>query len=111
MEIRNPRTGKFDFSIQPVDANGVRSRTISLRASQPGWMAKGIEQRVRVLQQWHTLIEDYSTDLLESLIDDTGERLNRRKSSIMCFVPLIVGVKLPRRFCASQRVCLLLFLC
>lgn len=79
MEIRNPRTGKFDFSIQPIDANSVRSKTISLRASQPGWLAKGIEQRVRVLQQWHTLIEDYSTDLLESLIDDTGRKTESEK--------------------------------
>lgn len=79
MEIRNPRTGKNDYMILPTDANGVRSKTISLRAAQPNWLVKGIEPRIKVLQHWRDLIEDYYTDLLEALIEDTGRKTESEK--------------------------------
>lgn len=74
MNIRNPRTGKFDYVLQSIDTNGIRSKTISLRAAQPNWLDKGIDFRAKTLHHWKELLEDYYADLLEALIDDTGRK-------------------------------------
>ena len=74
MNIRKPRTRKFDYVLQFIDTNGIRSKTISLRAAQPNWLDKGIDFRAKTLHHWKELLEDYYADLLEALIDDTGRK-------------------------------------
>ena len=50
--VRNPRTGKADYHINPASAEDVAAECKRLRAGQPAWASAPVAHRADVLRQW-----------------------------------------------------------
>ncbi|KAF3890686.1 MULTISPECIES: aldehyde dehydrogenase family protein [Nostocales] len=72
IDVRNPRTGKFDYVIIPPPAKLLAQQCSRLRRSQKSWQQLGIEGRVEALQQWKQVISSGREKLTEALVNDTG---------------------------------------
>jgi succinate-semialdehyde dehydrogenase/glutarate-semialdehyde dehydrogenase len=74
MRVRNPRTGEFDHTIQPLDTLEVRAATARLRQAQPHWAARSVEERVVMLRQLGAAIVQHGDAIADALTVDTGRR-------------------------------------
>ncbi len=72
IEVRNPRTGKFDYVIIPPPTKLLAQQCSRLRRSQKSWQQLSIEGRVEALQQWKQVILSGREKLTEALVNDTG---------------------------------------
>jgi succinate-semialdehyde dehydrogenase / glutarate-semialdehyde dehydrogenase len=71
-QVRNPRTGKEDYSFPVLSRKAVEKRCNQLKDNQLQWNRNGIEYRIKVLQRWKIVLEKYRTDIIEALTIDTG---------------------------------------
>jgi len=78
MEVRNPRTGENDFSIQLLDATEVGMLAEGLRASQQAWLDFGVERRCEIVRAWATSLLGKPDAILDALATDTGRHLVSR---------------------------------
>jgi len=74
LAVRNPRTGKNDYSIQPLDAMEVGLITDGLRASQRAWLDIGVARRCRIVRAWADSVLEQPGAILDALATDTGRR-------------------------------------
>jgi succinate-semialdehyde dehydrogenase / glutarate-semialdehyde dehydrogenase len=74
MQIRNPRTGEYDYTMALPSAAEVQQLCATLRSGQTAWQQLGIEGRIAALQQWKSAVENNKPALIEALITDTGRR-------------------------------------
>ena len=88
--VRNPRTGKEDYSFDAPDADELAGTAGALRASQPAWSAMGAEERGAVLIAWAESLKKNDQGLLKALIQDTG-RTAIAKAEVMGFLTRIEG--------------------
>jgi acyl-CoA reductase-like NAD-dependent aldehyde dehydrogenase len=72
IEVRNPRTGKFDYVIIPPPPKLLSQQCHRLRRGQIPWQAIGIEGRVNALKQWKQAILSDRKLLTDALVNDTG---------------------------------------
>lgn len=72
IEVRNPRTGKFDYVIIPPPTKLVAQQCSRLRRSQKSWQQLNLEGRIEALQQWKQVILSGREKLTEALVNDTG---------------------------------------
>lgn len=72
MRVRNPRTGKADYTIAPLDAVAVAGVAARLRALQPAWAALTPEARRAALAAVADAIERHAVALTAALTADTG---------------------------------------
>jgi succinate-semialdehyde dehydrogenase / glutarate-semialdehyde dehydrogenase len=72
IEVRNPRTGKYDYVIVPPPHKLLAQQCQRMRRAQARWLAHGIEGRSEALQSWKELIIDKRDKLIEALTADTG---------------------------------------
>ena len=72
IEVRNPRTGKFDYVIVPPPQKLLALQCNRLRRFQPSWRQLGITGRIAALQQWKQAIKLLHDKLTEALVNDTG---------------------------------------
>ncbi len=72
IEIRNPRSGKYDYVIIPPPEKLLEQLCSRLRRSQVRWQQLGIEGRIEALQQWKQAILSLRDKLTEALVSDTG---------------------------------------
>jgi acyl-CoA reductase-like NAD-dependent aldehyde dehydrogenase len=72
IEVRNPRTGKFDYVIIPPPEKLLGQQCSRLRRSQRTWLQLGLEGRIEALQQWKQAILSGRDKLTEGLVNDTG---------------------------------------
>ncbi|MDB9537165.1 aldehyde dehydrogenase family protein [Dolichospermum planctonicum CS-1226] len=79
IEVRNPRTGKFDYVIVPPPPKLLSQQCHRLRRGQIIWQKLGVEERIAALKQWKQAILSERTQLTEALVSDTG----RLSTSIM----------------------------
>ena len=75
MAVRNPRTGKNDYSIHPLDAQEVGLIANGLRAAQPAWLAMGVERRCEIVRAWADSLLAKPEAVLDALSIDTGRHL------------------------------------
>ena len=75
MDVRNPRTGSADYSIQPLEADEVAGLAAQLRAAQPAWAALDVERRCEILTAWVEALLADPAAVLEALTIDTGRHL------------------------------------
>ncbi|AFY34608.1 aldehyde dehydrogenase family protein [Calothrix sp. PCC 7507] len=88
IEVRNPRTGKFDYVIIPPPPKLLAQQCNRLRRAQVHWQQMGIEKRIAALQQWKQAILSTRDRLTEALVNDTG-RLSTSELEIDSFVASI----------------------
>ena len=74
MKVRNPRTGKFDHAIAPLDPAAVRAVAAEARAAQPGWAARSADERAVVLARLADAVEARADAISAALTVDTGRR-------------------------------------
>ncbi|MEH2367033.1 aldehyde dehydrogenase family protein [Nostoc sp.] len=72
IEVRNPRTGKFDYVIIPPPPRLVVQQCKRTRRAQVRWQELGLEGRIEALQQWKQAIISGRDRLTEALVNDTG---------------------------------------
>ncbi|BDI16288.1 aldehyde dehydrogenase [Nostoc cf. commune SO-36] len=72
IEVRNPRTGKFDYVIIPPPPRLVVQQCKRTRRAQIRWQQLGLERRIEALQQWKQAILSGRDRLTEALVNDTG---------------------------------------
>lgn len=73
IEVRNPRTGKYDYVIIPPPPKLLAQQCSRLRrAQQVRWLSIGLEGRIEALQQWKRAILSQRSSLMEALVADTG---------------------------------------
>lgn len=70
--VRNPRTGKIDYSITPPTPEDLSQQCNRLRTAQIDWQKGGLETRIEALQQWKQAIQAHRDELIEALVADTG---------------------------------------
>ncbi|KAB8315895.1 aldehyde dehydrogenase family protein [Tolypothrix campylonemoides VB511288] len=88
IEVRNPRTGKYDYVIIPPPPKLLEQQCNRLRRSQRTWLQLGLEGRIQALQQWKQAILSGRDKLTEGLVNDTG-RLSISVLEIDSFVSSI----------------------
>ncbi|MFH7028639.1 MAG: aldehyde dehydrogenase family protein [Heteroscytonema crispum UTEX LB 1556] len=72
IEVRNPRTGKFDYVIIPPPPKLLAQLCSRLRRAQKTWQQIGLQGRIEALQQWKQAIISGRDKLTEALVADTG---------------------------------------
>jgi len=72
LQIRNPRTGRNDHEITPLDRSELKARCRKLRSEQPAWLTLGIEGRVAAMLRFCEAIDRHFDPILEALCADTG---------------------------------------
>ncbi|MEH2457256.1 aldehyde dehydrogenase family protein [Nostoc sp.] len=72
IEVRNPRTGKFDYVIIPPPPKLLVQQCKRSRRAQVRWQQLGLEGRIEALQQWKEAILSGRDRLTEALVNDTG---------------------------------------
>ena len=72
IEVRNPRTGKYDYVIIPPPQKLLAQLCSRLRRAQKSWQQLGIQGRVDALQAWKQGIISSRDKLTEALVADTG---------------------------------------
>ncbi|MEH1831579.1 MAG: aldehyde dehydrogenase family protein [Nostoc sp.] len=72
IEVRNPRTGKFDYVIIPPPPRLLAQQCNRSRRAQVRWQHLGLEGRIEALQQWKKAILSGRDRLTEALVNDTG---------------------------------------
>ena len=72
MRIRNPRTGKLDYTIAPMDEAALSALTQRARAAQTAWAARAAQERGEVLLQLADAVERHADAIADALTIDTG---------------------------------------
>ncbi|MBN4000416.1 aldehyde dehydrogenase family protein [Nostoc sp. LPT] len=72
IEVRNPRTGKFDYVVIPPPPRLLAQQCKRTRRAQVSWQQLGLEGRIEALQQWKQAILSGRDRLTEALVNDTG---------------------------------------
>ncbi len=85
IEIRNPRTGKYDYVIIPPPERLLVQQCNRLRRAQQNWFDLGLDGRIDVLLKWKDAILSNRDKLTEALVIDTG-RLRESKLEIDWFL-------------------------
>jgi len=72
IQIKNPRTGDYDYEIMPPEPNEIAAIARRLRKAQPAWDAMGVHKRGEALLKFADALERQSDDLIACLSNDTG---------------------------------------
>lgn len=75
IEVRNPRTGRFDHTFEPPSDAQLDAFTAASRRAHGAWIRLGAEGRGQVLLELAASIEEYREPLLSALVHDTGRRI------------------------------------
>jgi succinate-semialdehyde dehydrogenase / glutarate-semialdehyde dehydrogenase len=72
IQVRNPRTGKIDYTFQPIAPNALNIQLQRMRESQIFWQHQPVEYRIGALQQWKNSLNRHKIDLIKAVCTDTG---------------------------------------
>jgi succinate-semialdehyde dehydrogenase/glutarate-semialdehyde dehydrogenase len=75
IQVRNPRSGQFDYEFVPPEPDALQRRAGELRKAQLDWATRPVESRVAVLQRWKDQLLAHRGAIVEALVTDTGRRL------------------------------------
>ncbi len=73
LNVRNPRTGEFDYQIKALSPAAVAATAKSLKLGQTAW-ASDLEMRMDAMSRWADAMEQLRDELAEAVIADTGRR-------------------------------------
>lgn len=75
MQVRNPRTGQFDYEIQPLSAAQLLAQCARLRQGQTAWENAGVAGRIGAMQAWKESFLRHRDAVIAALSVDTGRRI------------------------------------
>lgn len=88
IEVRNPRSGKVDYWINPLKSSKLQAECDRLRNAQTSWQELGIAGRIQALQDWKQALIEHKGELVKSLIKDTG----RYSETLIEFDSVLSGI-------------------
>jgi len=74
IQVRNPRSGLIDYSITPAGRADIAAACHDLRDRQKAWHQQGLDHRIATLRAFGAAVKHQRTQMVESLINDTGRR-------------------------------------
>ncbi|WP_018996786.1 aldehyde dehydrogenase family protein [Hirschia maritima] len=74
LQVRNPRTGEYDYSIQSASEEVIASVASKLRQSQSNWAQLALSERADALKIFAELLIANKVDIAAALEKDTGRR-------------------------------------
>ena len=74
-QVRNPRTGEYDYTFTVATDQDVAAACIRLRKGQLNWAAYPVSFRAQVLQRWKAELQERREVIIDALFRDTG-RIN-----------------------------------
>lgn len=76
--VRNPRTGQDDYTIHPPSAGQLSELCRAMRANQPAWERRTIQERAAVMRRWADALQSRRDEIIAAESADTGRfRLSR----------------------------------
>ncbi|MEM8982334.1 MAG: aldehyde dehydrogenase family protein [Pseudomonadota bacterium] len=75
LAVRNPLTGQHDYRIVPLSAADIAARVQALRRAQPAWAARGVAERIDVLNDFVAALDHHAAAISAALAIDTGRQL------------------------------------
>lgn len=72
VSVRNPYTGEDDYQFTDATAADVSAACERVRAAQPAWAARTLNERLEVLQRFGSCVLEYREALVSALTADTG---------------------------------------
>lgn len=72
LDVRNPRTGFLDYSVDAHSREEIDAVATRLRAGQSQWEQGGVGARVEAMLQWRDAIAEHRADIVAALVADTG---------------------------------------
>jgi succinate-semialdehyde dehydrogenase / glutarate-semialdehyde dehydrogenase len=72
IQVRNPRTGKIDYTFQPIVPAALNVQLQRMREAQIFWQHQPVEYRIEALQQWKNVVNRHKNDLIKAVCTDTG---------------------------------------
>lgn len=72
MEVRNPRTGQYDYSFNAATAEEVGEMADRARAAQRQWAERGLEYRMQILMAWADALKTQGANIVSALSVDTA---------------------------------------
>jgi succinate-semialdehyde dehydrogenase / glutarate-semialdehyde dehydrogenase len=72
IQVRNPRTGKMDYTFQPIAPAALNIQLQRMREAQIFWQHQPVEYRIGALQQWKNALNRHKNDLIKAICTDTG---------------------------------------
>lgn len=76
--VRNPRTGRADYVIDPPTNDALTALCTSMRQAQSAWEAAGVRHRADVMRQWGQALKRRRDEIIAAESLDTGRfRLSR----------------------------------
>jgi acyl-CoA reductase-like NAD-dependent aldehyde dehydrogenase len=72
IKVRNPRTGKLDYTIVLPSENLLEQQCLRSRQAQIHWQQIGVEGRIEALQQCKQAVLSQRDSLTKALVNDTG---------------------------------------
>ncbi|SEL24163.1 Acyl-CoA reductase [Colwellia chukchiensis] len=72
MQIRNPRTGIYDYDLTEFSAEQVEKIAVNLRKEQSLWWQSGLEMRIEQLQLFAAEVVKAKPELVKAIEEDTG---------------------------------------
>lgn len=72
IDVRNPRSGKVDYQITPLDLPALTARTQALREGQAKWLEIGLDGRIRAMEALCDAVDRHYQPILDALCADTG---------------------------------------
>ena len=88
IQVRNPRSGKIDYWINPLTSSQLKVECDRLRQGQISWQQLGVAGRIKALQDWKQALLEHKNELIESLVQDTG----RYSETLIEFDSVISGI-------------------
>lgn len=79
INVRNPRTGEYDYSFESASPTQVAQICQEIRQAQKHWSSAGFEYRRNALMRWKAEVEKYEEDIVNALILDTGRKTISRE--------------------------------
>lgn len=72
MQIRNPRSGKYDFTLTEMNRAEVQQLATTLRQAQDGWWRLGLAGRIEELRCFAEQLQLHKAALQHAVAEDTG---------------------------------------
>lgn len=72
IDVRNPRTGKVDFSFTAASPEDVRRKALELRRGQAVWGALPLEERLALMRKWADSLDAHCAAIIAADSIDTG---------------------------------------
>lgn len=72
INVRNPLTGKYDYTFVPTSKEELANKVKKLRANQKSWSEKTLDEKIKILKKWEQKLKNNEKEIMNALIADTG---------------------------------------